>query len=114
MTIIVGAFVRTVNILRFVKQIKTGGGDKVMDKEFIVSKAVEYLESMPDGSRTTTYFVLNDIGYGDIHDMEIFDLHFLIYDALEKSGKAEIDMSEHMGKVEGLPQYLDYIVRKKS
>ena len=84
-----------------------------MNKEAIVARAVEYLESMPDGSRTTTYFVLKDIGYGDIDDMDIFDLHFLIYDALTKSGKSIMDMSEHMDRVEGLPQYLDYIVRKK-
>ena len=83
-----------------------------MNKELIVSKAVEYLESMPNGSRTTTYFVLKDIGYGNIDDMEIFDLHFLIYDALTKSGKSIMDMSEHMDRVEGLPQYFDYVVRK--
>lgn len=85
----------------------------LMNREEIVAKAVEYLESMPDGSRTTTYFVLKDIGYGDIDDMDIFDLHFLIYDALTKSGKSIMDMSEHMERVEGLPQYFDYIVRKK-
>ena len=112
MTIIAGVSVQDVSILRYAKQIKVME-EMLMNREEIVAKAVEYLESMPDGSRTTTYFVLKDIGYGDIDDMDIFDLHFLIYDALTKSGKSIMDMSEHMERVEGLPQYFDYIVRKK-
>ena len=45
--------------------------------------------------------------------IDAFEIHFDIFDEIDKRGKVILDMSEHEGKVEGLPQNLDFIVRRK-
>lgn len=75
----------------------------------IVTKVADYIESLPEGSRTTTLRVLKKL-YGEVIDS--FELHFDIFDEIDNRGNVILDMSEHEDKVEGLPQNLDFIVRK--
>ena len=75
----------------------------------IVTKVADYIESLPEGSRTTTSRVLKKL-YGEVIDS--FELHFDIFDEIDNRGNVILDMSEHEDKVEGLPQNLDFIVRK--
>lgn len=78
----------------------------------IVVNAVDYIESLPEGSRTTTYRVLKQL-YGEEEFFDAFELYFDIFDEIDNRGNVILDMSEHEDKVEGLPQNLDVIVRKK-
>lgn len=78
----------------------------------IVMNAANYIESLPEGNRTTTYRVLKQL-YGEEKFIDAFEIHFDIFDEIDKRGNVILDMSEHEGKVEGLPQNLDFIVRRK-
>lgn len=48
-----------------------------------------------------------------IEFMDLFDVHFALFEAAEKAGLT-LDMSEHENKVEGLPFNLDFILRKQN
>lgn len=78
----------------------------------IIRKVVDYIESLPEGSRTTTLRVIKEL-YPEINTIDAFDLHFDITDEINKRKNVTLDMSEHDGKLEGLPQYLAFTVRKR-
>ena len=80
----------------------------------VVTKVADYIEALPEGSRTTTYRILVKL-YGEeaALKMDDFMLHFEIYDEIERRGNVIMDGSEHEGKVEGLPQNLDFILRRR-
>ena len=53
----------------------------------------------------------NEMGYGDIVFDDLFYLNDKVFELAEKNG-ITLDMSEHEGKLEGLPFNLDFILRK--
>ncbi len=81
--------------------------DQKMD--MIVDKMIAELEKQEDGFQTTTGRLLIGMGYDFDHD-ELMDLHFKLFDKAEEKG-LYLDMSEHDGKIEGLPYNLDFIVK---
>ena len=84
----------------------------MLKKNDIINKVADYIESLPEGSRTTTLRAINEI-YPDINKIDTFDLHFDITDEINRRKNVTLDMSEHDGKLEGLPQYLAFTVRKR-
>lgn len=82
-----------------------------MNNGDIINKVVDYIESLPEGTRTTTLSVINEL-FPEINKIDAFDLHFDITDEINRRKNVTLDMSEHDGKLEGLPQYLAFTVRK--
>lgn len=87
-----------------------------MDKnklEEIIPVLIERLKASPDGYDITTAQLLQVAGYrlDDFEFMDLFDIHFALFEAAEKAGLT-LDMSSHENKVEGLPFNLDFILRK--
>lgn len=87
-----------------------------MDKnklDGIIPILVERLKASPDGYDITTAQLLQVAGYrlDDFEFMDLFDIHFALFEAAEKTGLT-LDMSSHENKVEGLPFNLDFILRK--
>ena len=80
----------------------------------VVNSVVEYIESLPEGSSTTTFKILSKL-YGEesAWNMDPFSLHFEIYDEIERRGKVELDLSEYDGLIVGLPQNYTFVVRKR-
>ena len=80
----------------------------------VVNSVVEYIESLPEGSSTTTFKILGKL-YGEesAWNMDPFSLHFEIYDEIERRGKVELDLSEYDGLIVGLPQNYTFVVRKR-
>lgn len=83
-----------------------------MKKSDIIEKVADYIESLPEGTRTTTLRAINEL-YPDINKIDAFDLHFDIADEINRRKNVTLDMSEHDGMLEGLPQYLAFTVRKR-
>lgn len=82
------------------------------DIKYIAEDLVEELRECKDGTVTTTAMLAKKYGYDGMEMEDLFDLH----DALFRTAKAHkitLDMSEHDGKVEGLPFNLTFIVRNK-
>lgn len=87
-----------------------------MDKtklEGIMPVLIERLKASPNGYDITTAQLLQVAGYrlDDFEFMDLFDIHFALFEAEEKAGLT-LDMSSHENKVEGLPFNLDFILRK--
>ena len=87
-----------------------------MDKnklEGIIPVLIERLKASSDGYDITTAQLLQVAGYrlDDFEFMDLFDIHFALFEAAEKAGLT-LDMSSHENKVEGLPFNLDFILRK--
>ena len=87
-----------------------------MDKnklEGIIPVLIERLNAAPDGYDITTAQLLQVAGYRleDFEFMDLFDIHFALFEAAEKAGMT-LDMSSHENKVEGLPFNLDFILKK--
>ena len=87
-----------------------------MDKnklEGVIPVLIERLKASPDGYDITTAQLLQVAGYrlDDFEFMDLFDIHFALFEAAEKAGLT-LDMSSHENKVEGLPFNLDFILRK--
>lgn len=83
-----------------------------MNKD-VANTVVDYIESLPEGSSTTTFRVLAKLYGEDVAwELDPFELHFDICDEVERRGKIEMDMSEHDGLIVGLPQNYRFIVRK--
>ena len=61
---------------------------------------------------TTTGRLARDYGYDDMETFDLFDLHDALFRAA-KANKITLDMSEHEGKVEGLPFNLTFVVKNK-
>ena len=80
----------------------------------VVNSVVEYIESLPEGSSTTTFKILSKL-YGEesAWNMDPFSLHFEISDEIERRGKVELDLSEYDGLIVGLPQNYTFVVRKR-
>ena len=87
-----------------------------MDKnklEGIIPVLIERLKASPDEYDITTAQLLKVAGYrlDDFEFMDLFDIHFALFEAAEKAGLT-LDMSSHENKVEGLPFNLDFTLRK--
>ena len=76
----------------------------------IVDKLITRIKELPDGTRTSTSRLMDDIGYcfGE-YDKEMFDIHFLLLETAEAEN-IFLDNSSHYGKYEGLPFNLDYLI----
>lgn len=85
---------------------------KKVIKETVIN-AADYIEALETGTRISTFQVLLNLYGEETHDLDCFELHFEIFDEINERGKDELDMSEHDGKLEGLPQYLAYVIRRK-
>lgn len=85
---------------------------KTIIKETVVN-AADYIETLPAGTRISTLQVLESMFGEESQDLDSFNIHFEIFDEISRRGNIELDMSEHEGKLEGLPQYLAYVIRRK-
>ena len=72
------------------------------DLRHIAEDMIEDLRECEDGTITTTGRLARDYGYDDMETFDSFDLHDALFRAA-KANKIILDMSEHEGKVEGLP-----------
>ena len=72
------------------------------DLRHITEDMIEDLRECEDGTITTTGRLARDYGYNDMETFDLFDLHDALFRAA-KANKITLDMSEHEGKVEGLP-----------
>jgi len=86
--------------------------DKTKLKQ-IIPVLIEHLQSAPEGYDITSAQLLSAAGFSldDFEFMDLFDIHFALFEAAEKAG-LKLDMSSHEDKVEGLPFNLDFILRK--
>lgn len=82
------------------------------DLRHIAEDMIEDLRECEDGIVTTTGRLARDYGYDDMETFDLFDLHDSLFRAA-KANKITLDMSEHEGKVEGLPFNLPFAVRNK-
>ena len=72
------------------------------DLRHIAEDMIEDLRECEDGTITTTGRLARDYGYDDMETFDLSDLHDALFRAA-KANKIILDMSEHEGKVEGLP-----------
>ena len=79
----------------------------------VIVKVADYIESLPDGNRTTTNRILKQLFDKDAFEMDAFIIHGEVFDEIEKRGRVILDMSEHFGMLQGLPENLDYVIRRK-
>ena len=90
-------------------------GEEMAKEEInsIVEDLVEELRDCSDGTRISTALLLRQAGHEE--DFNPFDLISIHNGMFEEAAISNIvlDMSEHEGKVEGLPFNLDYIVHNK-
>lgn len=79
----------------------------------IIPVLIEHLQNAPDGYNITSAQLLKATGFSldDFEFMDLFDIHFALFEAAEKAGLT-LDTSSHENKVEGLPFNLDFILRK--
>ena len=79
----------------------------------VITVLIERLQAAPDGYDITTAQLMQVAGYRleDFEFMDLFDIHFALFEAAEKAGLT-LDMSSDENKVEGLPFNLDFILRK--
>jgi hypothetical protein len=82
------------------------------DIKYIAEDLVEELRECKDGTVTTTAMLAKKYGYDGMEMEDLFDLHDALFRTV-KANKITLDMSEHDGKVEGLPFNLTFIVRNK-
>lgn len=82
------------------------------DLRHIAEDMIEDLRECEDGAVTTTGRLARDYGYDDMETFDLFELHDALFRAA-KANKITLDMSEHEGKVEGLPFNLTFVVRNK-
>ena len=82
------------------------------DLRHIAEDMIEDLRECEDGTVTTTGRLARDYGYDDMETFDLFDLHDALFRAA-KANKITLDMSEHEGKVEGLPFNLTFVVKNK-
>ena len=82
------------------------------DLRHIAEDMIKDLRECEDGTVTTTGRLARDYGYDDMETFELFDLHDALFRAA-KANKITLDMSEHEGKVEGLPFNLTFVVKNK-
>lgn len=82
------------------------------DLRHIAEDMIEDLRECEDGTVTTTGRLARDYGYDDMETFDLFDLHDALFRAA-KANKITLDMSEHDGKVEGLPFNLTFVVKNK-
>ena len=65
----------------------------------------------PDGSEETTVSLLKDTGYEPLcHERELHELHNALFNVAKKEG-IDLDMRKHDGLLEGLPYYLEFVIR---
>lgn len=79
----------------------------------VVEDLVEELRECPDGTRITTALLLKQAGHEEEFDMiDLISIHNELFE-VAKANNIILNMSEHEGKVEGLPFNLDYDVHNK-
>ena len=76
------------------------------DIKYIAEDLVEELRECEDGTVTTTAMLAKKYGYDGMEMEDLFDLHDALF-RTAKANKITLDMSEHDGKVEGLPLQSD-------
>ena len=82
-------------------------------KEQIVENLMKYIRNMNTGDRASTGYLYSQ-HCGDVTVDEIFDLmdiDLMLMDVAATEGII-LDKSHHFGKFVGLPQNLDFVVRK--
>ena len=79
--------------------------------DIIAEEMINFLMEQEDGYVDWTSRLANEMGYGDIDFDDLFYLNDKVFELAEKNG-ITLDMSEHEGKLEGLPFNLTFIVRK--
>lgn len=77
----------------------------------IIKEVVDYIESLPEGTRTTTIRIVNEL-FPDISPIDAFDLHFDIADEINRRKNVTLDMSEYEDSDVGLPYNIPFIVKK--
>ena len=82
-----------------------------MNKD-IISRAVEYIESLADKEKISTAQVLERVGVKNVDIVEGISYHSAIYDETKERGIVELDMSEYEDSDDGLPHNIPYVVRR--
>lgn len=82
------------------------------DIRHIAESMIEDLRECEDGTVTSTGRLARKFGYEDMETFDLFELHDALFRAA-KANRITLDMSEHDGKVEGLPFNLTFVVRNK-
>lgn len=79
----------------------------------ISQELLEYLRELTDGTRITTFLLLQESR--NCEEFDSIDLMRIHEDlvSLAKNSNISLDMSEHDNKLEGLSYNLDYIVHNK-
>lgn len=72
-----------------------------------------YIEELPIGTETTTYEVSKQVFGEEVDKYDNFEFHFEVFDEIDRRGNVYLDMSKHEDRVEGLPQFLLFIITKK-
>ena len=83
------------------------------EKKQIVNAVFEEVKKMDDGDSATTAKLMIKIGY-DVNSyppLEIVDVHTRLVE-LAKENNIILDQSKYDGMIVGLPQNLEFIVRK--
>ena len=82
-------------------------------RDSIVKELIGKLKGLPDGSRITTWQLLKLAGRPpEKENIDVMAVHSALFRAADKA-HILLDMSEHEGKCEGLPENLDYVVRNQ-
>ena len=82
------------------------------DIRHIAESMIEDLRECEDGTITSTSRLAYKFGYMDLETEDLYELHDAIF-RVAKANKIKLDMSEHDGKVEGLPFNLTFVVKNK-
>ena len=72
------------------------------DIRHIAESMIEDLRECEDGTITSTSRLAYKFGYMDLETEDLYELHDAIF-RVAKANKIKLDMSEHDGKLEGLP-----------
>lgn len=79
-----------------------------------ISYMIDLLREMEDGEATTTSMLLKEAyGGDDLDEGDLMDIHSELFTVAKANG-IELDMSAHLGKLEGLPYNLDFVVHNKN
>jgi len=80
--------------------------------EDIIIEVADYIESLPDGIRISTFQILEQIYHDDAFFLDELQIHAGVFDEIMRRGHIVLDMSEYEGKLAGLPQHLPFTVRR--
>ena len=77
----------------------------------IADEIMKELVQQEDGFETSTCRLAYAMGYDDMDEPDLFNLHRKLFELADKYDVV-LDMSEHEGKFEGLQYNLTFILRK--